>query len=483
MLNNLLNKVKELKILNGEVKPQDLQQVEYSKDFKSLIKELKTVISNTESVKELRLNLIDNMESLGLESHEVHALVQLLGLNEIEITFNAEQEEKKEKTISELLLSGRNNNNKVVTNQQMQEYITITNSKNVKRINVLDFTYNQLESYINMIKNYYAPSIKQKYLIVNTCTRVGIKVPIIDKMSGGREGTGSQFIEELFTYEKTLSTTTPPTEKQIELIIDLLYCPFVSADTLEIERIKEIEGFKVYCTDEELKIQLIDKVNKSQASEFIEMEKPVYLEWKKTRLTVLQEKRIKQLSDRLGKLNGLGFKKTLANNMDMSEEYMLGENNTKEYNPKAYDELQERHVGMLSKESASQLINQMTLELNNKSLSKFSKEELGGSNARHQQEDKVDIGELKNLNDSIRSLYNILGQQVEDDISNNIYKLQIGGNKEEITELKNSMKELVNLALDFVENNGENLEEVEKSKTYIYNLISNSMLLQKSLIA
>lgn len=441
-----------------------LGEVEYSKELKSTLKELKSVLNQVskEQVSGIKEDLEGAKEELaegGLSDIDLDALFKVFPSNKaVRITLESsdDKEPEPQSPLSRILNDriGNSTSTEKPKDTQIKYYLDMCRDRNIIPVNFSALNKQQLSTLIDKVKRHYPVSYKQRFMIVNSLVRLNKEIPSLDKLTAGRNGTASQFIENIIKYEKEVQHTLPPTEGQLGILIDMFICPDVPFESYGVEKIKELDGGEWrQLTQSEAIEELKVNLNKSSASELIENYKPAFWEWKKTRLTMGQLNRIKQLQERMESLHGPGFAKERVANMYGDEVDAIGDNNTREYAPQAYQPLNDMQLAQLTKKTAGQLIDQLSSELKNKELTKLPRmkdNELTFEKIRVASDmDKVDAEEFERINNIVHTLYASIGQQAEDDMLQacmGIYDMEV--NSDVVKEYQGMIKELIRLVIE-----------------------------------
>lgn len=197
-----------------------------------------------------------------------------------------------------------------------------------------------------------------------TLTSLGVKVevPPLDSLTGGYEGTASALITKLDEVLATMGDKLPPTEMQLETLVEMFLCVDIPFEDYGISRRVELEdGLWRKPTPEEFKLACSEVFNKSEASGFIGKYKPEFSKWKLERATIDQIKRIKTLEERL-----CGDRKPEVQELAIMIDGQTVEltPNRKEYvKGTTYEPLTEEQLMLFDKTTASEYITQLESEL------------------------------------------------------------------------------------------------------------------------
>lgn len=254
---------------------------------------------------------------------------------------------------------------------------------------------------------------------------INISEEEIAKLTGGREGTASKLIENLFQKRKELGDNAKPSEAQVKTIVGWFLCPDIpfeafcseiihpvrSMDDLEAIVQKEEDPDKKWELIEELTKNMNDpvsetititinrkidlgngmwtrmtpdvfaeevrsKLTKKQASKFIDEYRGVFFEWQKTRITKEQVRHVRELELRLANISK---PKTIEFNVDINGEISQAPMSLDgDWNPMAYTPMDDLALAQFSYKEASQFIDQLKSEISrgNSYTSMYGEEEL-----------------------------------------------------------------------------------------------------------
>ncbi len=214
-----------------------------------------------------------------------------------------------------------------------------------------------------------ASQLEKINTIIGELTTAGMRINISqEKMStltGGKDGTASQLITFLLSKRQEAGVTSPASTAQIDTIASWFLCPDIPFENLEITKKVSMPDISPTAwrlmTPEEFVAELTAKLNREQASKFIDDNRASYYQWKKTRITDSQVKYIRQLDERMANIESQA-EVTFAVDMEGNlVEVSTAKKNT--YNPRAHEPLTDIQIGQLSYQEASTLIDQMKSEL------------------------------------------------------------------------------------------------------------------------
>lgn len=272
---------------------------------------------------------------------------------------------------------------------QIKFYLDLCTQRNVEPKNYLNMNYNQLDKEIKELKSFYPASQSQKDLIIKkieslTKAGVNIKTPDLTKLTGGRQGSASKLIEKLIQMEKEITITLPPSEYQLKFMVNMFLCPDVGFEEYGIERKIPINHLESYSSDvnyeeqtanqlwrkptpEEFAEMIKRKMNKSQASKFIDKYKVEFSKWKESRIKIEQMKYIRTLEERLSNTtstNAIEFAVDIDGNIE--EVVTQVKDKAKQWSPEGYTPLEEIELLQFSSVEASKYITILEKDLKRK---------------------------------------------------------------------------------------------------------------------
>jgi len=208
----------------------------------------------------------------------------------------------------------------------------------------------------------------------------------LDSLTGGREGTASSLIQMLFDTRNELSETAPITEPQLKIIVEWFLCPDIPFEsfsseevydkkelandnesrtiTIEIDRRIALEdNLWRLMTVDEFESEIKSKLTKKRASKFIDAYRGVFYDWKKTRITESQVKYIRELELRLANITTPKAVEWAFVDGEMVEMKANTVDYNDDWNPMAYQPMDELVLAQLSYEDASKWIDNLKTEL------------------------------------------------------------------------------------------------------------------------
>lgn len=284
---------------------------------------------------------------------------------------------------------------KPVSPRQVAFYLDLCSQRKIKPENYHMMTYDELKEKIQHLKSNRPATESQKQTIRETIERLqsyGVQVKQLSEsqlseLTGGEDGTASKLIESLFQLERENSQKAPPTEQQVQRIVQMYLCPDVDFESYGIQKKFYLEKLDAYSTHyhtpdllekrlwrrytpDEFAKQIFNKFTRKDASEFITKFNPLFIEWQRTRITPRQIEYIRELEMRL--LN-------TAPNQTIGYEIQNGEivqvfrpiQKGMMQNPRGYVPLSDEQIIMLSQDEASRYIEQLQLELQDRDLYRY----------------------------------------------------------------------------------------------------------------
>lgn len=262
------------------------------------------------------------------------------------------------------------------TQAQIKYYMDLCKQKRVVPENYLKMTYDEFADLIAKLKEYYPASESQIKMIsekIATLKELGVEVdePNYSTLTGGRGGSASLLIEELIKKEKENSDKMIPTEQQLTFIVGMYLCPDIPFENFEItKKVSLGEGMWRKMTPDEFACEVASKMNKREASVFIDNFRGVFYEWKSTRISADQMRYIRQLEERLANISTPSIASIAVDENGDVEVVNNGKvtDKSKNWNPKGYEGLSEYDLLQFSIDDASNYINILKSELGRKEL-------------------------------------------------------------------------------------------------------------------
>ena len=332
-------------------------------------------------------------------------------------------------------------NERKASPQQIKFYKDLCNQRGLTPEDVSGWSYNQLDAKIKEIKAHIPVSVGQKELIKKKIANlqsmnVNMKEPDYSTLTGGKDGTASQLISQLIEWEREYYEKAPPSEEQIKFLVQMYLCPDVAFEQFDIKRtviydeVNELTGkpYWRYLTPEEFAEEISNKMNRKDASKFIDDNRGTFNTWKSSRIKPEQKKYIRQLEDRLADTE-----------VPKEMHWIIQEDGTpvlqrKEitdkgrlYAPKGYSPLAELELAQMSVEDASRYIDILKSELQRKELySGASEPEIDPNELRDISEENSIEQEMEKLKQLVHGLESIAGW-TSDDLHEAINSLLVEG--------------------------------------------------------
>ena len=267
------------------------------------------------------------------------------------------------------------------TQPQIDFYYKLCLERNYTPLDITTMSYTDLDTAIKVVRAYYPPSPQQLQMIgdklANLAT-LGVDVPMTPErysaLTGGRDGTASKLIGELIELEKANKQKQPPTERQLELLVNMYLCPDVPFENFDIARRIELEdGEWRRPTPDEFAQDIITKMKQHEASKFIDDSRAAFHKWKQTRIKIGQMNHIRELEKRQMKIGApptVEWATDLFMNQVMKP--VVAVNRDKGYNPDSFNPIGEMELMMFSEEEASHYIDILLADSKNTSLVKHT---------------------------------------------------------------------------------------------------------------
>lgn len=281
---------------------------------------------------------------------------------------------------------------------RLKFYYEVCARKQITPLNVMEIAPVALGKEIERILELPAPaSDKQKEMIREIIAELvsigveGIKMPsqkFFDSLTGGRDGSASQWIERLQKKRTENFDKLPITEQQLERLVEWYACPDIPFEEFGVSmRIYE-EHLQVYSTDLhtpdvlekrmwrratplEFRDQLTRRLTHSTASRLIDQYSGVFSVWMRDRASDSQKKQIRRLEERLSTVY-VPKEVTLYDLEDNGGDNPFGANGSSKkhanWNPISYVGMDEVQIGLLSRDEANKHINRLRYELQAKEL-------------------------------------------------------------------------------------------------------------------
>lgn len=268
----------------------------------------------------------------------------------------------------------------------------------------------------------------------------------LNKLTPGKDGTGSKFIAFLIELENQFNSIKPISKEQLQTITGYFYCPDVPFEDVGIERTVPLEdGYWRKKSLEEFERDIENSFSYEEAKDFIWRNRGVFYSWKKSRITLSQLKTIKSLQESLAN-DYSGSVETETAELDgsrgnnvvtMKSNYVVGD---------TYSPMTEETLIQLSKEQADILIDQLKSEIGRVSISQFTSDEYDKRSILSKEDLIKDDFEI--TESIMYGLFSLTGVGIQEEL---IYKINISlvtrvlidGNTEEVEDIKDFFRSIV----------------------------------------
>lgn len=356
--------------------------------------------------------------------------------------------------------------------KQIQYYKDLCEQKRQVPKDISTWTSQELAKEIEVLKSFYPASQAQLDRIKK---RIGELIDAgqnyvmpsdtaLGKLTGGREGTASKFIEQLDAEYAKLSSILPPTEKQIEFLVSMFLCPDIPFEEFNISRRIELgDGLWRRPTPEEFADEIKKKMKKNEASKFIDMHRGTFHNWKNTRIQPNQIEYIRTLEQRMQNIDKptvVEFSVDQDGNIIQVQKQVSDK--SKNWNPKAYTPIDEMELLQMSKDDASKYIDQLKFELANKELTNFGEQSDETLTLEHlrivKNESDIKAKEFTSLQELMFKLEAIAGlndEELHDAVTE--FLVKEGGIQENKNKAKAKIREFM---IDMVDNDAIDMEQL-----------------------
>lgn len=303
--------------------------------------------------------------------------------------------------------------------KQKSFYFDLCDRKKISRKDITQFTFDQLGKEIEQLQKLPDPASERQVAKIRELEKEIIALggdlnpigdAVINALSGGREGTASSLIQSLFDMRTALNQVAKPTDPQLGIMVEWYLCPDIPFEsfsseevyamksganmsesmtvTIEIPRRIDLgDGLWRHMTPDEFASAIKERMTKRQASKFIDDYRAVFYDWKKTRITSQQVNYIRELELRLANISTPKAVEFAVVDGEVQEIRNTTVDYNAEWNPMAYEPMDELSLAQFSYEQASQWIDQLKSELTNKPKTLHNEEEVYGQ-AQQQFEEK-----------------------------------------------------------------------------------------------
>lgn len=360
------------------------------------------------------------------------------------------------------------------TEKQIQYYLDLCKRKRIQPKEIKLFTFETLGKEIEQIRQLPDPAsdrqiekIKQLWQEINDLG--GNLKPFSDeflnRLTGGATGTASQLIETLMKKRMELNEVAPPSDAQLQIIVEWFLCPDIPFEYYNIQKKvfldetteKDGEVVKLwrYMTPDEFANEIKTKMTKKQASEFIDRYRAVFYDWRKTRITQQQIRYIRELEKRLANIYTPRQVEFAVNEEGEIIEMKHGSSRDArgDLQTVAYEPITEMQLAQMSYEEASSFIDQLKSELERKEFYRYgdiygNEQQLLEDKRGAKDRNDAIIKEYTALNDLIYKLEAIAGYE-NYDLHGLIKETLLEGEDHRSEEAKNAIKEFMMQTIDF----------------------------------
>lgn len=372
---------------------------------------------------------------------------------------------------------------------QKKFYFDLCERKRIAPKNINGFTFDQLRKEIEELQMRPDPASERQIAKIKELQDEIIKLggdlkpigdDVIARLTGGRDGNASALIQKLFDMRTKMNVIAPPTDAQLQIMVEWYLCPDVPFEEFSSEEVFAMEhganenqsrtitisikrrvelggGLWRHMTPNEFAEALKKSMTKKQASKFIDDYRGVFYDWKKTRITQPQINYIRELELRLANVETPRAVEFAIVDGEMQQITNNSVDYDGDWNPMAYEPMDELVLMQMSADDATNWINQLKSEVGRRNAyeSMYNEEEVYGTSQQDFEETQLVRGEnrrVKNahdakhdewrkLNDLIYSLEAIAGYK-SDEIHDMVQELVIDEvDSDKALEYKYRMKE------------------------------------------
>ena len=318
---------------------------------------------------------------------------------------------------------------KLASLAQVKYYTDLCEQKNVTPVDTSNISSKDIRILIDELKTIVTVSKSQVEMLkrLGEETNVDITQELINKLTGGREGSASKLIEQLLERKRSMGNTLPPTEAQVKFLTDMFLCPDIPFEEFGIQKKRQIaDDTFVLMTPSEFASEVASKIHMSEASAFIDKHRGVFFTWKSSRATLEQIKYIRSLEERLStKREAVAIEFAISETGEVVE--LPHAKPVNEIN--LYNKLTDMQLAQMGKKSAEEYINILKADLNKTELYTGFEAEAGRKDETFEElriEDISNESTLEDLlTDSMYKLSAMLGYEIADSIESlNILELK-----------------------------------------------------------
>ena len=199
---------------------------------------------------------------------------------------------------------------------QLAKYRELCDEKHVTPQSTEGWSYDRASAEISKLLAFHPMSDAQREMIFQKLEHlqsldVTINIPAseLDKLTGGRDGTASQLIQQLIDLERRYLDREKVSENQLRTLVSWYYCPDIPFEEYDIpltvptDIVYDGIPMKRRLDPIEFAEQIQQKMNFQSASEFINRYRADFHEWRKTRITMQQMSLIRQLESRMADIS------------------------------------------------------------------------------------------------------------------------------------------------------------------------------------
>lgn len=359
------------------------------------------------------------------------------------------------------------------TQKQIDYYLDLCQRKKIRPKDINKFTFEALGKEIEQIRQLPDPAserqiekIKQLWQEINNLGEnlKPFSDEFLNSLTGGATGTASQLIETLMKKRMELNEVAPPSDAQLQIIVEWFLCPDIPFENYDIqkkvildstyEKDGEVLNHWRYMTPDEFANEVKSKMTKKQASEFIDRYRAMFYDWRKTRITQQQIRYIRELEQRLANIYTPKQVEFAINEDGEVVEIKHGSSRDTrgDLQTVAYEPLTEMQLAQMSYEEASLFIDQLKSELERKELYRYGdiygddQQALEDKRSAKDRNDAI-IREYTALDDLIYKLEALAGYE-NLDLHGLIKETLLEGEDHRSEEAKNAIKEFMLQTID-----------------------------------
>jgi hypothetical protein len=355
---------------------------------------------------------------------------------------------------------------------QHEIYYDLCMRKNIQPLDIASMSYQEAYEEIGRIRSINPATDGQKKFIIQLCERMEMESPSDAYLGVLQYQKAKDLIDQLIEQEKVMQIELPPTMGQLEQLVSWYYCediPFedfgvkrtISLDAThinyEIEYGNENAG-KTYTRNisgssfeealvdfkklfpsahstkllkekvpvhqtrklsaQEFADALANSLTRQDASELIARYRSVFYTWEKTRITISQENRIRELEAKLSNTKpAKAIKYAVVDGQIVEIEVQGARDKARDWAPSGYDTPYEgTAIKMLSKEYADTFIKQLESEIANKEMYRYGERSDGTQTfeliRKAQTESRFEAQEENAMEDAIHKMFATIGYEV-----------------------------------------------------------------------